>query len=123
MAQVPATAPSSSVKRDPLDKFPPAVRDAHARFRATGDTAALDTVVLAIVHHHQPTDARAASPSALADSATFIGDLGFDSLALAEIVFFIEDLYGVSVSNQELVSITTVGELRAFVRAKLTARA
>jgi len=119
----PVSTHSAPVKRDPLDKFPPAARDAHARFLSTRDTAALDTVVLAIVHHHQPADARAASPSPLADSATFIGDLGFDSLALAEIVFFIEDLYGVSVSNQELVSITTVGELRAFVRAKLTARA
>jgi acyl carrier protein len=48
-----------------------------------------------------------------------IGDLGFDSLALAEIVFFIEDLYQVSVSNEELMRITTVGELRGFIRIKV----
>lgn len=109
--------------KSPLDKFAPEVREAHARFLATGDVDALDTVVLAIVRDHQPAHARATTPAALPDSARLIGDLSFDSLALAEIVFFIEDLYAVSVTNEELLSITTVGELRAFVRTKVSAAA
>jgi len=115
-----STAPKPA-QRDVLQKFPLAVRDAHARFMTTGDTDALDTVVLAIVHDHQPMQVRAPSPSALSNEAKLIGDLGFDSLALAEIVFFIEDLYKVSVSNEEIMSITTVGELRDFVRTKVAA--
>jgi acyl carrier protein len=114
-----APAKPKPVKSGPLDKFPAAVRDAHARFLATGDIDALDTVVLAIVRDHQPAEARAATPAAPPDSALLIGDLGFDSLALAEIVFFIEDLYQVSVSNEELMRITTVGELRGFIRIKV----
>ncbi len=112
---------SKPQKSCPLAKFPNEVRDAHARFLAAADVDALDIVVLAIVRDHQPAQARAATPEALPDSSRLIGDLGFDSLALAEIVFFIEDLYGVSISNQELLNITTVGELRGFVRSKVSA--
>lgn len=108
-------------KPSPLDKFPQAVRDAHARFLATGDVNDLDAVVLAILRDHQPAHARAATPSDLPDSARMMGDLGFDSLALAEIVFFIEDLYSVSITNGELANVTTVGELRGFIRLKVAA--
>jgi acyl carrier protein len=117
----PISAKSKPQKSGPLDTFPAPVRDAHARFLATGDLDALDTVVLAIVRDHQPERARASTPAVLPDSARLIGDLGFDSIALAEIVFFIEDLYSVSVTNTELMSIGTVGELRGFIRTKVPA--
>ncbi|MFA6287294.1 MAG: acyl carrier protein [Opitutaceae bacterium] len=121
---LPASGPPSPSTRDPLAKFPEDVRAAHARFLATGDAAALDTVVLAVVLDHQPKAAQTSGLSPVAtpaDSARLIADLGFDSLALAEIVFFFEDLYGVTITNNELVRITTIGELRAFVRAKVAA--
>lgn len=100
---------------DPLARFPQSVRDEHARFLSTGDASALDTVVLAVVRRFQ------SKPLDLPDSARLIGDLGFDSLTLAEIVFFLEDLYQVSISNEELMRITTIGELRAFIRVKVAA--
>ena len=100
---------------NPLARFPQSVRDEHARFLSSGDVAALDTVVLAVVRRFQ------SKPAELPDSARLIGDLGFDSLTLAEIVFFLEDLYQVSITNEELMSITTIGELRAFIRVKVAA--
>ena len=121
---LPTSGSLSQSTRNPLAKFPADIRDAHARFLSDGDVAALDTVVLAVVLDHQPKSAPTAglSPSAKpADSARLMADLGFDSLALAEIVFFFEDLYGVTITNDELVRITTIGELRAFVRAKVAA--
>lgn len=104
---------------DPLASFPPAVREAHARWLAARDPAALDSVVLAIVAHHRPGPARPAEPAALADSDRLVADLGFDSLALAEIVFFIEDLYRVTISNADLATLVTVADLRAYVRARI----
>lgn len=106
---------------DPLATFPPAVREAHARWLGQHDPAALDTVVLAIVAYHRPNRSRLANPDDLPENAQLIADLGYDSLALAEIVFFVEDLFKVSISNEDLKNILTVADLRAYVRAKVSA--
>lgn len=104
----------------PLSSFPPAVRDAHARWTEARDPAALASVVLAIVAYHRPGRAHSEEPDDLPESARLIEDLGFDSLALAEIVFFVEDLYKVSISNNDLRRISTVADLRAFVLGKVS---
>jgi acyl carrier protein len=99
-----------------LRHFPEDVRAAFLRLRATGDAAAADKLVLAIVADHMPR-----KDADLSDSAELLRDLGFDSVAIAEMVFFIEDLLQVNVTNAEILRVRTVGELRAFVRQKLTA--
>ena len=99
-----------------LRHFPEDVRLAYLRLRETGDAVAADTLVLAIVGDFMPR------PEAeLADDSTLLGDLGFDSVAIAEMVFFIEDLLEVNVSNAEIIRVRTVRDLRAFVRTKLAA--
>lgn len=115
--------PVSPPQSNPLAKFPAAIRSAHAHFLATGDVASLDAVVLAVVLDHQPSVARKPEAGPPADSARLIDDLGFDSLALAEIVFFLEDLYKLTITNEELKNVTSMGEIRAFVRGKVAAAA
>jgi acyl carrier protein len=106
---------------DPLAKFPREVRDAYARFQSTGDASAVDTVVLAVVRDFIPKHIAPPADQPLADTARLMADLGFDSLAIAETVFFLEDLFAVKISNAEIMQVSTVAELRAFVRAKLAA--
>ena len=105
----------------PLASFPPEVQDAHARWLEQRDPAALDAGVLAIVAYHRPRREPGAAPQPLPDSAQLIADLGYDSLALAEIVFFVEDLYQVSISNEDLKTLDTIASLRAYVRTKVAA--
>lgn len=105
---------------DPLAKFPEAVRAAYARYRQSGDVAAVDTVVLAVVRDYVPKTVALSAENSLPDSARLIADLGFDSLAISETVFFLEDLFKVRITNAEIMQVRTVGELRAFVRCKLT---
>jgi acyl carrier protein len=99
-----------------LRHFPEDVRAAYLTLRATGDAAAADKLVLAIVADHMPR-----KEAELSDGAELLRDLGFDSVAIAEMVFFIEDLLQVNVTNAEILRVRTVGELRAFVRLKLAA--
>ena len=103
----------------PLSSFSPAVRDANARWLADRNPTDLATVVLAIVAYHRPDRARLEKPDDMPETARLIEDLGFDSLALAEIVFFIEDLYKVSISNDDIRRIATIADLRAFVLEKV----
>ena len=86
--------------------------------RMLGDPTAADTILLAAIYDHMPDKTRRpAGPPA--DSLALVDDLGFDSVAITEMVFFIEDLFQVNVSNDEILSVRTLGDLRAFVRAKL----
>jgi len=98
-----------------LDRFPLDVRDAFRRFGSDRSPADLETVVIAVLREHMPKRA----PGPLTDEMRLIEDLGYDSLAVAEMVFFFEDLFQVRIENQELLEVRTVGQVRSFVTRKI----
>jgi len=101
--------------------FPDEVQQAYTRFLQTRVPADADVVVLAIMLDHRP-DKKLSPAFVPADSMGLVADLGFDSVAITEMVFFLEDLFGVRITNDEILRVRTVGDLRAFVRQKLTAQ-
>jgi len=103
----------------PLARFPLEIRDAYQRFCTDRNLPDLRTVVQAALCDFMPKRPGAAPVTAPADSARLIEDLGFDSLAVAEIVFFFEDLFAVSIQNPEIMALQTVGDLHAFVARKV----
>lgn len=101
--------------------LPPPARAAFERFRSTGDLDALDPVILAILADYMP--GKPAQPlTELPGTTRLIEDLHFDSLAITELVFFTEDLFGISIGNEEILQVRTLDDLRNFVRQKVTAR-
>ena len=107
--------------KEGIRHLPPAARAAFERFQADGDSAALDPVLLAILEDYIPRPP--ARPLAeLPGSTQLIGDLGFDSLAITEVVFHAEDLFGISITNEEIIHVRTLDDLRGFIFAKVTAR-
>ncbi len=103
-----------------LAHFPPDVHLAYRRYRATGDAGAVQTVVHAALLDYVPKQKRTQCP-AVVDSTLLMSDLGYDSLAIAELVFFLEDLFKVTITTQEIRDVLTVGDLREFVAGKIAA--
>ena len=117
------TMPTSSDLPQPLVRFPAEVRTAYQSFCATGDEAALRTVVLAAVRDFMPRNSAHPRTEALRPDERLIEDLGFDSLAVAETVFFFEDLFKVTIKNEDILALHTVGELCDFVAKRARANA
>ena len=102
-----------------LARYPVEARDAYERFRTTGDAEALRVVVFAAVRDFMPKRNLGVSNVELHGEMKLMEDLGYDSLAVAETVFFFEDLFKVRIQNTELMSVRTIGELQNFVLQKL----
>jgi acyl carrier protein len=112
MSDSPTTIPPQ------LAKFSPEVKAAYTRYVAEGDAEAVQIIVLAALADFMPKRGVTAEPPT--DHQRLIEDLGYDSLAVAETVFFLEDLFDVKIGNRELLELQTVGELRGYVVGKLT---
>jgi acyl carrier protein len=102
----------------PLDRFPPEVRAAFERFKASRDVEALTVVVVAIVVSYMPVPPKGAPVPVVTPDKALIADLGFDSIAIAETLFFFEDLFGVTIGNQELMSLRTVSDLCRYIECR-----
>jgi len=104
-----------------LRHLPPVAQAAFQHFAASGEVSALDPVVLAILEDYIP-QAPAQPLAELPGSTRLIEDLGFDSLAITEVVFFTEDLLKIRIANEEIMQVRTLDDLRGFVRRKASAR-
>lgn len=118
---VPISTPKPASKADQaeaLRHLPEPAQEAFRRFRASGDVTVLDPVILAILADFVPR--KSARPLAeLPGDTRLMDDLGFDSLAITEVVFFTEDLFGISIANEEILQVRTLDDLRHFVHRKV----
>ena len=124
MQSVPITTannPVSDSKAAAIQHLPAEGQAAYRKFETDGDVAALDVVILAILQDFIPRPS--AKPLAsLPGDTRLMDDLGFDSLAITEVVFFTEDLLGISIANEEIIQVRSLDDLRGFVRRKVAAR-
>jgi acyl carrier protein len=96
------------------------VVEAYQRYRTTGDAAAVEAVVIAAVVDFRPVSAGPSLP--ITDGMRLLEDLGYDSVAVAELVFFLEDLFEMTISNDDILAVSTIGDLRACVVRKLAGK-
>ncbi len=92
--------------------------EAAVRFRTTGDLAELPIVVYGIIERHLPAENTRSLANA-PDDTRLIEDLGIDSLTLLEIVLSIEETVGISIENEELREIATLGQVKTFIARKI----
>jgi acyl carrier protein len=124
MKRTSATAGGAATLNEPGDgirHLPAPAQAAFARFQAEGDPAMLDPVMLGVLEHFAPGPPNPPL-SDLPGGTRLIEDLGYDSLTMVEVVFFTEELFGISVTNAEVLQVHTLDDLRGFIRRKLAGR-
>lgn len=55
----------------------------------------------------------------ITDEASFVNDLGADSLDTVELIMEFEDEFGIEIPDQSAESISTVGEAIAYIEARV----
>jgi len=109
--------PPSSSSKSALARFPADVLAAYERYRANGDPEAVQAVVIAAVLDYRP--GRSSPPPPVTATTRLIEDLAYDSVSIAELVFFLEDLFDLTISNQDIMQVRSIADLRACVVRKL----
>src|SRR5882762_10519455 len=104
--------------RESLKRCSAASYEAAAQFRKTGNTEHLPAIVLGIIERYVEPDLRAKLKDA-DDDLRVIEDLGIDSLTMMEIVILVEDVLQMSINNDELRNLRTVGDVKTFIDCKV----
>ena len=110
--------PLSAEAAEKAGRLPAPAQLALRRFQEHHDPADLDCVLFALMEDAMPRRP-ATEFSQLPGGTRLIEDLHCDSLTLAELVFSLEDFFGIRVKNEEIVNVHTLDDLRACVRQKL----
>ncbi|KAF0095939.1 MAG: Beta-hydroxyacyl-(acyl-carrier-protein) dehydratase FabA/FabZ [Puniceicoccaceae bacterium 5H] len=104
---------------DRLRGHPPETLAAYRAYEQTRQPAYLDELVLRILVFLLPEPPEQ-PVTELPDSTRLREDLGVDSITIAELVFMLEDLFDLTIQNEELVDLATVADLRRFIRQKIS---
>src|SRR6478609_2246513 len=117
VALKPFTAEDDANLREALKRCSAATYEAAAQFRKTGNTEHLPAIVLGIIERYVEPDLRAKLKDD--DDLRIIEDLGIDSLTMMEIVVLVEDVLQMTINNEELRHLRTLGDVKTFIECKV----
>lgn len=93
--------------------------EAAVQFRRSGDVSQLGVLVPGILERFLEEDGKARMATG-GDNLRIVEDLGIDSLTLMEAVVMLEDALQVTVKNEELRQLRTIGDIKEYVRCKVS---
>jgi 3-hydroxyacyl-[acyl-carrier-protein] dehydratase len=104
--------------RDALKRCPASTYEAACQFRKTANPAHLPAIILGVIERYvEPAlRARLRKPD---DDLRLVEDLGIDSLTMMEIVILAEEVLRISINNEELCRLRTLGDVRQFIECKV----
>ncbi|MBO5781128.1 MAG: acyl carrier protein [Opitutales bacterium] len=114
------TPEDEAMLRDSLKRCSPETIEAAVEFRKTGDVSKVNTVILGIIARYAEPEKRPLldNPS---DDMVLAQDLNLDSLTMVEIVLAVEDATGISISNEDVQSLRTIGDVKNYIAKKASA--
>ena len=116
--QKPFTAEDEEILRDSLKRCTPATVDAAIAYRKTGAAEHAPTIIIGIVQRFLEPDIRPKLDGPCDDMRLF-EDLGLDSLTMVEVVMLVEEVVEVSIDNDELRDLRTIGDVKTYIDCKL----
>jgi len=87
-------------------------------FREKGDLSTIEVIVLGIIDRHLEPDQKKIFQDAQ-DNLRLYEDLGLDSLTMLEIVMLVEQVLNLSIDNEELRDLRTLGDVKQYLDAKV----
>jgi acyl carrier protein len=109
---------SEKILSDLLRRCSPDTLEAALLFRSTKDPHLVEVIVLGIIDRHLEPEQKEIFNKA-DDSLRFYEDLGVDSLTMLEIVMLVEQTLELSIENEELKDLRTLGDVKQYVDAKV----
>ena len=118
MSQAAQSAPETEELRELLKRCPEGTFEAALAFRAHKDVLQVPVIVLGIIERHLEPEQKEALGEG-DDSVRLYEDLGVDSLTMLEIVMMVEQTLQLSIDNEELRDLRTLGDVKAYLDAKV----
>lgn len=114
----PFTPEDDASLREALKRCSASTYEAACQFRKTGNTEHLPAIVLGVIERYVEPDLRAKlkDPD---DDLRLVEDVGIDSLTMMEIVILVEDVLQMSINNEELRHLRTLGDIKQFIECKV----
>ncbi|MBC2601037.1 acyl carrier protein [Puniceicoccus vermicola] len=94
--------------------FPQKVQDDYKRYMETKDSGDLSTFVLSALGFLSEDSDGVEALSSAPDDTKLIEQSVIDSLAVAELMFLLEDLFEFSIDDEKMREMETVGDLKAI---------
>jgi 3-hydroxyacyl-[acyl-carrier-protein] dehydratase len=104
--------------RESLKRCSASTYEAVCQFRKTANPEHLPAIVVGVIERYvEPAlRARLKHPD---DKLRLAEDLGIDSLSMMEIVILAEEVLQISINNEELCHLRTLGDARRFIECKV----
>ena len=100
-----------------LKRCPVGTYEAAYAFRINKDVTQIEKIVMGIIDRHLEPEQREILEKS-DDSMRMYEDLGMDSLTMLEIVMLVEQTLEVSIDNEELRDLRTIGDVKSYLEAK-----
>jgi len=114
----PVSPEDEAALRESLKRCSPSTFESAIQYRKTGNPEHLPAVVIGVIERFVEPDLRVKLKDA-DDDLRLIEDLGIDSLTMMEIVILVEDVLQMSINNDELRNLRTVGDVKMFIDCKV----
>lgn len=104
--------------RESLKRCPERAIEAAIEFNQTRDPDLVPVIVMGIIERFVEPDVRPVIREGN-DQTRLLEDLGIDSLLMVEIVILVEETLDIHIENEELRSLRTLGDIKAYLDAKI----